>query len=517
MKLAEKRNIIIVIIISLMIAINPLYSQKGASSKSKKSQKDKKKTEKVQEKKKDTEVKEEKKTDEVQETKKSTVVREKKKAGAIKSKQSPGATNILEPDDDSMSGTLEWKVVLKDDNGNVNLPERYRTWWYIRMDGVNTNTPTRLNIEGDGFAGKSIVLPVYSYDRINWHRFKPENIVSNTGAEGLYNYTIEHIYDSSSTVWVARYYPYSVSKLDNFLKTLEKNPFVKIEKIGESNYGRPINMVSITDPKVDDKTKKRIWVHSRTHPSETGSSFAVEGLIRYLTGKSCEGCKDVDLSKLIFNIVPMINPDGVALGNARVTPDSSYDLERMWLRGENDFDLKNDIPPEISAIHQAITNLNKKGPEFIIALNLHSKNAPPNWRHFLYSNFKEENKEYGESGDSLFKKQLSFARLLSNYYCMDTIRVRRSEEAGRPMDKKLFPEVWWWLNFKDKVMAATLETTSGIDGCFEEWVTFKDQEYLGEAIAKASYQYYKYYVSGEYFKYERPVENMEELMKFYLR
>ena len=278
--------------------------------------------------------------------------------------------------------------------------------------------------------------------------------------------------------------------------------------------GRDIKMITITNPKFDDKNKKRIWIHARTHPSETGSSFVIEGLINYLLSNCCEHCNGADLNKLIFNIVPMVNPDGVALGNARVSPDSSYDLERMWFRDKDNYNLQDTCPPEIKALHSAITKTIKTGPEYIIAINLHSKNAPPDWRSFLYSNFKFGDKNYSSQGDSLFKKQLSFAKLLSQYYCVDTIKVRTSEEALKSMEEKLFPEAWWWLNFKDKVMAVTLETTSGYDGCFEEWVTYKDHEYLGEALARACNQYYKHFISKEFFRYERPVENLDELIKF---
>ncbi len=423
-------------------------------------------------------------------------------------------TNILNPDEDSMSGTLEWNVVLKNDNGNLNLPKRFRTWWYIRLDGVNPKSLTRLNVIGDGFPGKSVVIPVYSYDRVNWHRLRPENIVATSGNDGFYNYTIEAKFDSSTTVWLARYYPYPYNRLENFLSTIQSHPFVKIETIGKSTMGRDLKMITITNPKFDDKNKKRIWIHARTHPSETGSSFVIEGLINYLLSNCCEQCNGTDLSKLIFNIVPMVNPDGVALGNARVTPDSSYDLERMWLRGNDNYTLLDNSPPEIKALHSAITSATKKGPEFIIALNIHSKNAPPDWRSFLYSNFNFGNKKYKEEGDSLFKKQLSFAKLLTQYFCIDTIKIRTSEEIAKPMEEKLFPEAWWWLNFKSNVMAITLETTSGYDGCFEEWVTYKDHEFLGEAIAKACNQYYKHFISKEYFRYEKPTENIDELKKF---
>jgi hypothetical protein len=432
------------------------------------------------------------------------------------SEKSKPRTNISDPEDDSMSGMLEWRISLRDDNGNIELPARFRNWWYIRLDGVNNSSPTTLNIEGDGFPGKSVVIPVYSYDRVNWHRLSPEDIINTSSKDGYFNYTIQKVFDSSATVWLARYYPYSFSRMEKFVKSLEKNPYAKVEIIGNSALGRPIYMITITDFKVDDKNKKRIWIHARTHPSESGSSFVVEGLIKHLVSDCNAHCKDADLSKLIFHIVPMVNPDGVALGNSRVTPDNSLDLERTWIKASNNYDLIEDTPPETKALHSAITRLSKKGPEFIIALNIHSKNAYPNWRNFLYTNFKESKPEYGEQGDSLFKKQLDFAKILTSFYCGDTINVRDSEESGKLMEKKHFPEMWWWLNFKDSVMAVTLETVSGLNGCFEEWITYRDQMLLGEALAKACNMYYKYYVTKDYFKYQRRQDNINDLMKFYI-
>ncbi|EER14894.1 conserved hypothetical protein, partial [Perkinsus marinus ATCC 50983] len=63
------------------------------------------------------------------------------------------------------------------------------------------------------------------------------------------------------------------------------------------------------------------------HPGESVSSYACEGLIRELLS-------DSDLArklraKYIFKIVPMLNPDGVVLGNYRSNL-SGRDLNRVW-------------------------------------------------------------------------------------------------------------------------------------------------------------------------------------------
>ncbi|MDA3843516.1 MAG: M14 family zinc carboxypeptidase [Candidatus Kapabacteria bacterium] len=434
-----------------------------------------------------------------------------------KEKQAPAAVQTA---GESMTGSIEWNVVMHDDNNNDKLSKQFRTWWYVRLDGVIKGNESVIHIQGDGFKGGVIVVPVYSYDNEIWHRFNPKDITSDEITDGLYNYTIRKKFNVSGKVWIARYYPYQYSRLENLLKKYKKDKFAKIEKIGASAQGRAIKMISITDPSFPDKNKRRVWIHSRTHPSETGSSFIIEGLIDYLLSESTKCSGIAALDKIIYNIVPMVNVDGVVLGNARVSPGTSYDLERMWIRDKKtQYELRETCPPEVKAMHKAIKRLNKKGPAFFAALNIHSKNAAPLWRSFIYtnfySNFDKKNKVYGEQGDSLFVKQLMFAKLMTDAMCKDSFYVRPSFESNAPISKKTFPEAWWWINYKDKVMAATLETTSGSDGCYEELITYKDHFHMGRTIAEAMKMLSKYYVEQEWFRYENPPGEMKDLLPYY--
>jgi len=61
------------------------------------------------------------------------------------------------------------------------------------------------------------------------------------------------------------------------------------------------------------------------HPGEPQSSFIVEGMIKFLSSNH----KDAEFlrEKYIFKIVPMLNPDGVVIGNYR-TSLSGDDLNR---------------------------------------------------------------------------------------------------------------------------------------------------------------------------------------------
>jgi murein tripeptide amidase MpaA len=71
--------------------------------------------------------------------------------------------------------------------------------------------------------------------------------------------------------------------------------------------------------------KKYILVCSRVHPGESNSSYIMQGFLDFITGNSSEA---IDLRrKIVFKIIPMINPDGVIAGNYR-TSLSGNDLNR---------------------------------------------------------------------------------------------------------------------------------------------------------------------------------------------
>ena len=85
-------------------------------------------------------------------------------------------------------------------------------------------------------------------------------------------------------------------------------------------------------------------VTARVHPGETNSSWMMEGLILFLTSNSPHShviqlplnhVNDVtDLMQalrksFVFKLVPMLNPDGVVVGNYR-TSLAGVDLNRVF-------------------------------------------------------------------------------------------------------------------------------------------------------------------------------------------
>ena len=63
------------------------------------------------------------------------------------------------------------------------------------------------------------------------------------------------------------------------------NRCLAIKSVAETVGGNPVNILTVSTGKsyVDDKDTKIVWILARQHPSETTSSFMIEGIIDYLT------------------------------------------------------------------------------------------------------------------------------------------------------------------------------------------------------------------------------------------
>lgn len=73
------------------------------------------------------------------------------------------------------------------------------------------------------------------------------------------------------------------------------------------------------------RNKRAICISARVHPGENVSSFVMHGIIDILTGPSL--LAKVLRDNFLFFIIPMLNIDGVVVGNYR-TNLSAVDLNR---------------------------------------------------------------------------------------------------------------------------------------------------------------------------------------------
>ena len=374
----------------------------------------------------------------------------------------------------------KWELSVADDNDDAGLPDSWRSWWYVKMENLQITEPTTVSIRNSGW--QYYYLPVYSYDQEEWFRYNEDEVVMNEDQELV----ITKQYPQTK-VWIAMFYPYSFSDLQTYIDQIRGNRYLNIETPGTTQEGRPVYVLKLTDPDIPVTSKKRVFMHARTHPAETPPSFLIEGMINYLLSGTVES--DELLASFEFYIFPMQNVDGVIAGNYRSTPKSE-NLEIMWyFDSSTPLNLSADVPPEISIIHQYAKNLmNDGGPPVTIALNLHSSNSEPDIRPFFFPHFGSELQGYLPVEASLWTKQLNFISYVTYHHGFNMIEPV-VQEGGSSFAAKKYPESWWWANYHDQVMAMTMEMTYGRAGYAPDWVNPDNIRNLGKSLVLAIRDY----------------------------
>ncbi|OMJ72415.1 hypothetical protein SteCoe_29148 [Stentor coeruleus] len=119
-------------------------------------------------------------------------------------------------------------------------------------------------------------------------------------------------------VHFARSIPYTYSQQLEFIETqIKSSPYFKSKELCKSIGGLSVPVITITNFQTSKARKKYILVTSRLNPGETTSSYIVEGLIKFLLSDNPDSCKSRDC--FIYKIIPMVNPEGVVIGNSRST------------------------------------------------------------------------------------------------------------------------------------------------------------------------------------------------------
>jgi murein tripeptide amidase MpaA len=132
-------------------------------------------------------------------------------------------------------------------------------------------------------------------------------------------------------VFFAHCFPYTYSDCCEFLNkicTSESKDKIRKTVLCKTLAGNDCEMVIITNftsrPE-EIAVRRAIILTSRVHPGESNASFIMHGTLEYLVSEE-EGAKYLR-NNFVFKIVPMLNPDGVIVGNYRCSL-SGLDLNR---------------------------------------------------------------------------------------------------------------------------------------------------------------------------------------------
>ena len=283
----------------------------------------------------------------------------------------------------------KYQLLLQNDTNTTG----YIQWFFFRVSNTQKGRKVNFNIinmlRPKCPYKKGLKIMTYSKlqaqnENIGWHR-DCENIMYYTNNLFIYNenskkkrslsslsFDYEFKYDNDK-VYFANCLPYFYSKLIDEMESYEKklkdkiilapltqtlggNDLILLNINYNSNNNNRISMSSdfnlpqlnksfnhsfmnllnsSNSFKVKQKelqksnNKKSVFMIGRQHPGETVGSHVIKGCIDFLLSDSDEAKKLREIYD--FQILPMMNPDGVIVGNSR-TGFAGCDLNRRWTK-----------------------------------------------------------------------------------------------------------------------------------------------------------------------------------------
>jgi len=181
---------------------------------------------------------------------------------------------------------------------------------------------------------------------------------------------------------LAKFFPYPIPRFESFRQRVLQSPLVSETQIGTSELGYPMYVWDISKPETMSRVgAPRIYIQGGIHPSETTSYFVEEGFLDWLLYSASPEASTL-LDRAIVSIIPMCNPDGVALGNYR-TNAKSQNLEDQYK------------PPYMPTVKESVAIISTierfmgtpAAPgdhPIIVLLNLHSTHEVPYPFHFIH-------------------------------------------------------------------------------------------------------------------------------------
>jgi hypothetical protein len=322
-------------------------------------------------------------------------------------------------------------------------------WFYFRMRNVKERY-VRVRV-----SSSDVVRAVYSYDDKNYERFSATESPSVNIFQKTY---------ARDTVYVAYYIPYNYSFLQERINEWKLSEFAVVDTIGITSRNLLMQEIRITDKTIPDSGKIRVWIHARTHPGETPTSWHFEGIIKTLLSNNPVIQKYRE--QIVFHCIPFTNPEGVFYGRSRTNYDG-VDVESNWNKSDAQ------TTQEVKFLKQRMSAINSE-KVMSVFLNLHSQAAPycTFWIHTASS-----------TSDFFYRREMQFSNLnISDnpYFVMSDYRFSNLSST--------FPEGWLWNNHGDKVMALTYETPYDFYSN-NQLVTIENLNYLGERTVYAVAEY----------------------------
>ncbi|XP_066556802.1 cytosolic carboxypeptidase 2 isoform X2 [Amia ocellicauda] len=225
---------------------------------------------------------------------------------------------------------------------------RHTQWYYFRVQNMKAGVTYRFTIvnlmKSSSLYGAGMKPLLYSerdaeMRGVGWRRVGGDIRYYRNQQEqegrSLYSLTWTCQFPHpGDTCYLAHCYPYTYSDLQRYLARLAQDPIrsqhCRFRVLCRSLAGNAVYVLTITSPSPSPAAaaaKRAVVVTARVHPGETNGSWIMRGFLDFLLGDSADARLLRDT--FVFKVVPMVNPDGVIVGNYRCSL-AGRDLNRNY-------------------------------------------------------------------------------------------------------------------------------------------------------------------------------------------
>jgi len=301
-------------------------------------------------------------------------------------------------------------------------------------------------------------------------------------------------------VYFSYHYPYTYSDLQRYLNSLIKEvpkSIIQRQTLCQTIMGNDCDLLTITDFENENKKmdKPYILLTGRVHPGESNSSFILEGLIDFLVSSHP---KAVFLRQnVIFKIVPMLNPDGVILGNQRCNL-VGLDLNRQWSENKVSSKTSPTIYWTKSLWNYIIDEKNGLGSKVLLYCDFHGHSRKKNI--FLYGCELEKSEIVGDITEKTFPNQMSN---YINYFDIDSCKYVIEDYKKSTARVVGYQELKTYYSY-------TLECSfAGYENKLNKREHYhpKHLKQIGASFVKSIYQFYNIFESKKKANNNNPVAN----------
>jgi hypothetical protein len=237
-------------------------------------------------------------------------------------------------------------------------------WWYFKVDGLTSGEQITLQFDNEPANAGISPKVFFSYDQNVWG-------LTNTGEASkidgrdfiVYNHIVR-----GDKIWFAYDLPYTPEHMEKLLiSEAEKDSGVEVFELCKTKGNRPVKGLIFHNAENNPGEVYGIWLQARTHAFESGSSWVLHELARWLL--SNDPAAKALRNRATITVIPIVDVDGVVEGRTGKN-QSPYDHNRGWAEEPGNW-------IETRATKSAITSLNRQN-KFDFFLDFH---GPGNLRH----------------------------------------------------------------------------------------------------------------------------------------